>query len=134
MPAVAVDTDVVSFTFKRDTRATLYRRHLVGRTLVLSFMTLAELDLWALRRNWGQKTRARLDGFLGTFTIVPFSRDLCRAWAGVTDGAMRKGLAISVGDAWIAATALVAAIPLVTHNAADYAGVDGLTVITEAPP
>ncbi len=39
-----VDTDVVSSFFKRDTRATLYRPHLADRLLLLSFMTVAELE------------------------------------------------------------------------------------------
>ncbi len=37
---------------------------------------------------------------------------------------------IQTGDAWMAATALVLAVPLVTHNPSDYEGVDGLTVIS----
>lgn len=40
---VVVDTDVVSFLFKRDTRAELYRRHLEGRRPLISAQTLAEL-------------------------------------------------------------------------------------------
>jgi predicted nucleic acid-binding protein len=35
-------------------------------------------------------------------------------------------------DAWIAATALIRDIPLITHNGRHYEGVDGLTVICEA--
>lgn len=48
MPEVVVDTDVVSYLFKKDTRSRLYRRHLLGNGLVVSFMTLAELEHWAL--------------------------------------------------------------------------------------
>lgn len=48
---VIVDTDVVSFTFKRDTRHRLYRPHLEKKLLYISFMTLAELDLWASAHN-----------------------------------------------------------------------------------
>jgi hypothetical protein len=36
-------------------------------------------------------------------------------------------------DAWIAATALFHDIPLITHNRDDYLGIDGLTVLSEAP-
>jgi tRNA(fMet)-specific endonuclease VapC len=43
MSDAVIDTDVVSFLFKRDTRAELYRPHLVGRRIVVSFMTVAEL-------------------------------------------------------------------------------------------
>jgi len=37
---LVVDTDVVSFFFKGDTRSALYRPHLDGRLLVISFMTV----------------------------------------------------------------------------------------------
>ncbi|HJT75645.1 MAG TPA: PIN domain-containing protein [Gemmataceae bacterium] len=132
MAAVVVDTDVVSFEFKRDSRALLYDPHLAGRELVLSFMTLAELDRWALVHRWGEARRARLDRHLQKFVVCYADRNLCRWWAEVTHRARRQGRPIAPADAWIAATALAMAIPLVTNNSADYAGVDGLTVLTEA--
>ncbi len=46
-----VDTDVVSFTFKKDSRSVLYESHLAGNFLIISFMTLAELKLWTLKNN-----------------------------------------------------------------------------------
>jgi tRNA(fMet)-specific endonuclease VapC len=61
MAAVVVDTDVVSYLFKRDTRARLYRRHLLGQERIVSFMTLAELDQWAARSRWGASRRAALE-------------------------------------------------------------------------
>jgi predicted nucleic acid-binding protein len=97
-------------------------------------MTLAELDLWALRRNWGESTRERLERFLRKFTVGPYDRELCRKWAEVTDSARQKGRPIDVADAWVAATALLAGVPLVTHNPGDYAGVDGLPLLTAAIP
>ena len=51
---VAVDTDVVSYIFKQDTRAPFYQVHLLGLSAALSFMSVAELDNWALRQGWGQ--------------------------------------------------------------------------------
>lgn len=44
MPVVIVDTDVVSYLFKGDTRGDLYEPHLVGALTAISFMTLAELE------------------------------------------------------------------------------------------
>jgi tRNA(fMet)-specific endonuclease VapC len=49
--AAVVDTDVVSYLFKGDSRAEAYRLHLSGRLLVVSFMTVAELQRWALERD-----------------------------------------------------------------------------------
>jgi hypothetical protein len=48
--SAVVDTDVVSFAFKGDSRADLYGPHLTNRLLVISFMTLAELERWSLER------------------------------------------------------------------------------------
>jgi hypothetical protein len=39
---VVVDTDVVSFLFKGDTRSDLYRPHLEGRLAVIAARTRAE--------------------------------------------------------------------------------------------
>jgi len=43
IPTVVVDTDVVSFLYKRDTRALLYTPYLDGKLTLISFMTIAEL-------------------------------------------------------------------------------------------
>jgi predicted nucleic acid-binding protein len=134
MPGVVVDTDVVSFVFKKDTRARHFHRHLIGQTLVLSFMTLAELHQWTLERRWGQASRDRLERYLQVYQVYHADDALCRLWAEVSDRARRRGRRIAVADAWIAATALTLNVPLVTHNPADHAGVDGLTLLTGAGP
>ena len=53
MTPVVVDTDVVSFLFKDDSRAELYLPLLRNRDLLISFMTEAELEQWILLANWG---------------------------------------------------------------------------------
>jgi predicted nucleic acid-binding protein len=130
MSHVLVDTDVVSFFFRHDSRAELYRPHLIGQVLVISFMTLAELDRWAMRRNWGASRRTRLEEHLRKFVVYPFHRELCRQWAEVSEAAWRRGHPIACADAWIAATAHVHGIPLVTHNRRHFAGVDDLRILS----
>jgi len=130
---VVVDTDVVSFVYKHDTRAAAYGPNLDGKLLLVSFMVIAELDRWALERNWGERRRQDLDSFMQRFTVIEASRDLCRKWAEATHSARQAGRPIETADAWMAATALLYDVPLVTHNARHYAGVAGLQVITEAP-
>jgi len=128
---VIVDTDVVSFLFKGDTRARAYRPHLQGKTLALSFMTVAELYQWAYSRNWGKQRLARLEERLRTYVIVPYDGELCKQWAMICVKRQRLGRPISVQDAWIAAAALRHGCPLVTHNRDDFANITGLTVISE---
>lgn len=132
MSVVIVDTDVVSFTFKRDSRHLLYRPHLDGKSLVLSFMTIAELDLWAFSRNWGARRKADLAAFLQPYVVIESNRQLCRTWAEVRDQVSRIGRVIQVADAWIAATALFYNLPLVTNNPEDFAGISRLTVVSES--
>ncbi len=67
MSDAVIDTDVMSFLFKRDSRADLYKPHLEGRRLVVSFMTIAELEAWALIRNWGVTKKVRMREHLRNF-------------------------------------------------------------------
>lgn len=104
---VVVDTNVVSFLFKRDTRAQAYERLLVGKLPVISFMTLAELDSWADIRGWGAVRREELRKFLSHYVVQYPDRNLCQLWGSVVATARRAGRPIDSADAWIAATALL---------------------------
>lgn len=128
MSAIVVDTDVVSYVFKGDTRAEGFRPLLLGRLLVVSFMTVAELYRWTLVRNWGEARRAKLDEHLRNLVVYPFDHRLCLEWAQVCHSCERNGRQIGCADAWIAATALMHSVPLVTNNVGHFAGVDGLIV------
>src|SRR6266849_3678206 len=122
MPSVVIDTDVLSYQLKGDSRARLYDRYLADHFWVISFMTLAELRWWGRERRWGQARRDRLAAHLGRVQAYFADPDLCDWWAEVTWRARRQGRPIEVADAWIAATAMALDVALVTHNPGDYAG------------
>lgn len=130
MQLVVVDTDVVSYRFKKDTRARLYRDHLTGRAPVIAFMTLAQLHVWALEHRWGAARQVELARHLRQNEVCYVDDALCRLWAEGWTRARRRGRPIEVADAWIAATALALGVGLVTNNPDDYAGVQGLKVLT----
>ena len=132
MTQIVVDTDVVSFLFKNHPIGIRYDRELAGRVALISFMTSAELERWAVQYRWGEQRLHWLHLYLKRFTVVPSSPDLCRKWAEVTVAAQTAGRRIECTDAWIAATALLYGVPLVTHNAHDYLGVPDLTLISHA--
>jgi predicted nucleic acid-binding protein len=129
--SLVVDTDVASFVFKHDTRASLYIPHLSGHILTVSFQTLAELELWTLAADWGTRRRQQLTQHLRRYVVAYPSAVLCRRWAEVMDEGRRRGQPISTADAWIAATSLLLDVPLVTHNGGDFSGISGLSVISE---
>jgi predicted nucleic acid-binding protein len=132
MSTVLLDTNIVSYLFKRDSRAALYAPHLVDRELAVAMMTVAELFQWAAIRNWGKPRVRRLEQFLDRYTLLPVDMELCRQWAEVRATRSKAGLPISPQDAWIAATARRYKLALVTHNPDDYQAIPGLTIITEA--
>lgn len=129
-----VDTDVLSYLFRLDSRAEVYQPLLQGAIAFVSFMTIAEIDRWALARNWGRSRQAGLTAFLDQFSIVLVDRSLCRTWAEVVDGGRRNGRPIQTADAWIAATALALGVPLVSNNRNHSLGVKDLVILPNAAP
>lgn len=128
-----VDTSILSLILKRDTRAAAYAPHLAGRIGILSFITLAELYRWPEERDWGPRRRAELARLLAAYEVAYPDERLCRRWAHLLAAVKRSGRPLPFADSWIAATALLLGLPLVTHHPSDFDDIDGLTVISEAP-
>ena len=95
-------------------------------------MSLAELRRWTLERNWGNAGRHELEEYLTRYLILHSDDGMCDQWAKAINSARLRGRPIAPADAWVAATALLLDVPLVTHNGAHYSGIDGLRVISEA--
>ncbi len=130
MNIVLVDTNVVSFLLKGDSRAQLYFAELQGKQLALSFMTVAELYQWAAIREWGeQRTRKLTQTLRGTYLVLSFDFALCQLWGGLRAQRRMLGTPISPQDAWIAATALHYDIPLITHNPKDFNNIPDLILV-----
>ena len=129
--ALVIDTDVVSYLYKRDTRAELYKPHLDDPPFIISFMTLGELRRWSLERGWAEFRKQSLEQYLNRYFVVHSNDELCSRWAYAMNRARMSGRPIAASDAWIAATALFLNAALVTHNGRHYSGVAGLQVISE---
>jgi tRNA(fMet)-specific endonuclease VapC len=54
MNILLLDTNVVSYLFKGDTRALAYAPIIQGNRLAISFVTVAELYEWAAIKKWGE--------------------------------------------------------------------------------
>jgi tRNA(fMet)-specific endonuclease VapC len=134
MPYVVVDTCVLSYIYDHHSLAEGYRAHIEGNTPVISFMTLAEVHYGTLKADWGESRRSRLLEYVARdYLLFPFNRALCRRWAMVRDQSRRDGRQVKVADSWIAATAMLHDIPLVTNNRSDFQVLEPeLTLISES--
>ncbi len=126
-----LDTNIVSYMMKSHPLLAVYRPHLVGYDLAVSFQSVAELLAGGVLAGWGQARWADLDAALATLTILHSDEAVCERWAEVW--VARRTRPIGIADCWIAATALAHGLELITHNPADFAGIPGLMIITEAP-
>ena len=124
-----VDTDIVSFFFNNSQLGIAYQQYLRKRTLLISFMTRAEIERGMWLANWGKKKRDQMEGFLtAKFAIIHTNDAICRKWAEIRS---IKGHPLASADAWIAATAIVYRLPLITHNRKHFERIVGLKVISE---
>jgi predicted nucleic acid-binding protein len=128
-PAV-VDTDVVSFLYKNHPLASAYQPILSGRPLAVSLVTLAEIEYGMEAKNWGAGRRDLMRRFLARFTPLLPDTETAILWARIKSNCEKHGRLITFADAWIAASAVQLSVPLVTHNASDYAAVAEPTIET----
>lgn len=126
---VLLDTNVVSYFFRRDSRAAPYEAALIGQARAIAFMTLAELYKWPLERNWGARRRGELEDYLASHVVLPADDELARRWARLVTEQAKRGRSLSFADAWVAATALRHDVSLMTHNWRHFEGVPELRLI-----
>ena len=131
MTDIVADTDAVSFLFPGDSREHFYLPYALNHRCIISFMTVAELEFGVLRANWGEARRKSLTDFVRQhFIVFNQTDDLCSVWAKLRVEAEKKGRHLSSSDAWIAATAVLLDVPLLTHNHKDYESLESLKLIS----
>ena len=119
MDFVVVDTDVASNIHKDRLPGPLATR-LVGKTLVVTFVTIGELTQWVELRQWGPHRRAELDGWLDGVLELGYEPQVARTWGRLSAAAIRRGRTRTINDMWIAACCLTHGLPLATLNVKDY--------------
>lgn len=132
MADLVVDTDVVSFGFRQDSRfVDMYGPAIQGHRLIISFMTIAELQYGAMNRRWGDQRIAALHAYLEKHYVrYGVTESLCHTWAGLIWESKQQGRILSGSDAWIAATAIILGTPLVTLNGKEFQHLKGITLVT----
>jgi len=134
--AVVADTMAISAIVNADRDpavAAAYRALIAGRPVVVSFVTVTEMRYGALKAGWGQLRRRALDRDLARLVVVQPDDEMMQRCAALRDECEKAGLALGQkvheADRWIAATALVLGVDLVSQDAV-FRTVPGLSVLS----
>lgn len=130
---VVIDTNVVSYINRKDSRAIYYEQRLVGCRMVVSFQTIEELWFGAINNGWGDRRKNELARAIEQYEIVWPDAGLINISARIRSEREKAGRQLKSADAWIAATALKLQCPLASHDR-DFSGIPGLTLIRAPKP
>ncbi|WP_322816716.1 type II toxin-antitoxin system VapC family toxin [Chloroflexus sp.] len=126
-----LDTNIVSYIMKGASTAELYKEHLSGKRLAISFITVGELWAGAEFARWSEKRRYQLRINIRQYVVIPYDYTIAQYYGKIIAHGKRIGRPISCADAWIAACALRHDIPPVTHNTKDFVNIPGLHIISK---
>jgi len=122
-----VDTDTCSAHLKQ--RGPVMNRFLqyMGR-LHVSVITVGELMTWALRAKAPPQRMQAVEKLLNDVTVLDVTEDVGREFGRLRAELLDAGRPTPEMDLWIAATASLHGLTVVTHNVQDFARIPGLTV------
>jgi predicted nucleic acid-binding protein len=136
--SVVVDTMVFGAKLVPRGKATVerYRPVLAGRSVLVSFVSLAEARFGARRARWGPAKMLELAAHFASADVVWPGDDLTDVYADLRNQCERAGHGLGAkiheADRWIAATAVWLGVPLVSDDRI-FREIDGLEVLTQPP-
>lgn len=122
-----LDTDTCSAHLKQRGAVTSKFLQYAGR-LHVSVITLGEVLTWALRANVPPQRSQGVQTLLDDVVLLEVTEDVARQFGQLRAGLLDAGRPTPEMDLWIAATALVHGLTVVTHNTQDFAHIPGLTL------
>lgn len=131
-----VDTDVYTLVFVRkdspDPRVPGWRQQLVGRRVLATFQTRAELLALAARNTWGGSRARELRAQLDRTATIGVDESVIDAYATLVAECRRVGHALQqkqhTADRWIAACAIAKDVELLAGDGI-FAGTPGLRLV-----
>ena len=122
-----LDTNVCIY-FMKNTYPRLTQRLLSHdpSELLISSLTVLELEYGAEKSNWGDRTRQKMALFLAPFTILPFETNDALSAARIRACLARHRIIIGAYDIQIAAQGLSRGLTVVTHNTGEFSRIPEL--------
>ncbi|WP_303725845.1 type II toxin-antitoxin system VapC family toxin [Anaerovibrio lipolyticus] len=94
--------------------------------ILISSITVGELEYGAAKSNWGERTRHTVRTFLASFDILLFTADHAIVFGLQRANLAASGTPIGVLDLMIASQGVASDLTVVTHNTREFARVEGL--------
>ncbi len=113
---ILVDTNVLSYRYGKRPDFEIYRPYLIGKIPAISFVSYGEALRGARCANWSEARVSDLENHLKSYLLIPGDIQLVRAYAKTQAACKFAGVGIGDNDCWIAATALLHHIPLLTND------------------
>ena len=83
----------------------------------ISEVTVGELLAFSLSRDWGENRRTLLKDLVEKTLVIPIAHPgIHRRWAEISSALRATGLSVGQNDIWIAATAHIAGMTLLTTD------------------
>jgi len=96
--------------------------------LLLSSITVAELEFGVAKSNQPEKNSEALKNFLSEFKIIDFDSNAARHYGLIRASLEKQGTPIGANDMLIAAIAKSQDLTLVTNNEKEFSRVEGLKI------
>jgi len=123
-----LDTDTCSAYLKEKNPVTSRVMQYFGR-LHVSTITVGELFVWTLRKKTSPRHLIGMEKLLQGIAVIDVDQPVARKFGELRAESLDRGRPTPTMDLWIAATAIVHDLALVTHNVQDFATIPALTVI-----
>lgn len=94
--------------------------------IMISSITVGELEYGAAKSNWDERTRHIVRTFLASYDVLPFTAEHAVAFGQQRAKLVASGTPIGVLDLMIASQGVTSNITVVTHNTHEFAQVEGL--------
>ena len=94
--------------------------------ILISSVTVGELEYGAAKSRWGDRTRQILRAFLANFRIIPFTDEDAAVFGRIRAELETQGKMIGVFDAMIGAQGLAGGYTIVTHNTHEFLRIPGI--------
>ena len=125
---ILLDTDHCIFFVRGQPKVVAAFAAHVADEPAISIITLGELYFGVLRSARKSENLQKVDEFINRVATVELDRVTMLKFAEIKADLFARGLPLEDPDLLIAASALTRGVPLVTHNAAHFARISGLSL------